>query len=371
MINHACPLRRLDPSVRSLLLVCTLIGLAVAAIAVAPRSSGAPLDGGRVARFADSTLGPVARSSVAAASPFAGTSGGVYTAADGESVRIYSAAGYTAANPDFNQQQADFLASAPHGEELSKLTVVFLPLAQVQTFCGARSLACYSPDSELIIAPGDDPSPDLPASDILLHEYGHHIAQNRDNEPWAAVDYGPKRWASDENVCRQAANGTLQPGDEGSDYRLNPGEAWAETYRVLAERSLGLPVVPWTIVSSFFFPGDAALAAASADVSDPWTQSASAVVDGTFTSAQKARRLRIVTPYDGRFSLALRNRTKSVLRLQLADTKPSGATLAKATIPAGKTKTLHASVCGERQLQLQLSRRTTGAGSYSATISKP
>ncbi len=351
-------------------IVGCLVALALGAGgALAGASGAATHNGPAYLRFADSTLGPVARSSVAVASPFDGTSGGVYTTASGEAVRVYSDTGYTAQDPSFNQRWADFLASAPHGTELSRVTVVLLPLDQVQALCGARSLACYSPGSEVIVSPGTDPSPDVPATDVLLHEYGHHIAQNRDNDPWPAVDYGPKRWASAKNVCQQTANGTLHPGDEDADYRLNPGEAWAETYRVYAERTLGLPVVPWTIVSSSFYPDDAAFAAAAADVDDPWTGSATATVSGKLAAKQKVRRLQIATPYDGGFTLGLRNRTKSTLKLRLVNR--AGSAVAAGSVAAGKTKTLRASICGQRVLQLQVSRTTTGAGAYSATISKP
>ena len=58
-----------------------------------------------------------------------------------------------------------------------------------------------------------------------------------------SVDYGTKRWASYENVCaRKIAAGVLFPGAEDvAPYMLNPGEAFAETYRVLNEQKLGLP----------------------------------------------------------------------------------------------------------------------------------
>jgi hypothetical protein len=323
----------------------------------------------RVVAFADSAIGSVSRASQLQSSPFQGTTGGTYAAADGETVRIAADSSYTTADPLFNQRWADLLASAPHRGELQTVSVALLPLQRVQTFCGEQALACYSPESQVIIAPGDDPAPDLPASSILLHEYGHHVAQNRGNDPWWAVDYGPKRWASDKNVCRQAQNGVLRPGDEGSDYRLNPGEAWAETYRVLAERAVGLPEVPWTIVSSAFYPDDDALAAAQEDVFNPWTGNRTTVANGSFRGAQKRRSLRIVTPFDGAFSVALTNRTKGSLRLRLEN--KAGVAVATASVAARRTKSLRYSVCGERSLRLEVSRTTTGAGPYTATISKP
>ncbi len=356
------------PGVRVTVLVGWVAALAFGASGALAGASGATVHGPTFVRFADATLGPVARSS-AAASPFDGTSGGAYTTPDGESVEVYSDTDYSAQDPAFNQRWADFLATAPHGDELARVTVVLKPLDEVQALCGAHSLACYSPGSEVIVSPGTDPSPDVPATDVLLHEYGHHIAQNRDNNPWPAVDYGPKRWASAKNVCQQAANGTLHPGDEDADYRLNPGEAWAETYRVYAERALGLPVVPWTIVSSSFYPDEAALAAAAEDVDDPWTGNATATLSGKLAVKQKVRRLQIATPYDGRFSVGLRNGSKSTLKLRLVN--KAGSAVAAGAVAAGKTKTLRASICGQRVLQLQVSRTTTGAGAYSATISKP
>ncbi len=92
-------------------------------------------------------------------------------------------------------------------------------------------------------------------------------------------------------------------------------------------------------------------------------------VSGKLAAKQKARRVQVATPYDGRFSLGLRNRTKSTLKLRLVNR--AGSAVAASSVAAGKTKTLRASICGQRVLQLQVSRTTTGAGAYSATISKP
>jgi hypothetical protein len=319
------------------------------------------------ALFRDGTLTTRARSVSYQLPLVSGTSGGTYATANGATVQVYSADQYLAADPSFNQRWADFLASAPHGDELSQLTLVLLPLSRVQSYCGAQALACYANDT--IVAPGDDPAPDLPATSIILHEYGHHIAYHRSNDPWAAIDYGTKRWASDENICRAAANGSIYPGNEDANYQLNPGEAWAETYRVLAERALGLTSPAWSIVSSSFYPDDAALAAASADVLDPWTADNTTTVRGSFRRAQMQRRLAISTPYDGMLRIALANRTKSALKLRLQD--GSGNALATSAVAASRTKTLRSSICGQRSLQLTLSRTTTGAGSFSATISKP
>ena len=300
-------------------------------------------------------------------SPRVGTSGGAYAVASGQTVYLYSASEYLTTDPSFNQRWADFLASAPHGDELSSVTVVMLPLAHVQSYCGAQALACYSRGT--IVAPGEDPAPDLSAASVLLHEYGHHVADNRINDPWAAIDYGTKRWASVENICRRTADGMLHPGDEESDYQRNPGEAFAETYRMVAERALGLPSGPWEIVSSSFYPDDADLAAASQDVLEPWSGNTVTTSTGSLTRTQKHRRLRIQTRYDGNFAVTLTNGTKSPLTMQLVG--GDAKTLGTSTVRSGRTATVRSSICGQRQVQVRLSRSAATAGRYSITVSKP
>ena len=56
----------------------------------------------------------------------------------------------------------------------------------------------------------------------------------------AAVDWGTERWASLENVCQGKRSGRLYPGDEGSHYFEDPGEAFAEAFAHLPlPRALG------------------------------------------------------------------------------------------------------------------------------------
>jgi hypothetical protein len=352
---------RLGVLVSSCLLLVSTLGLSLGG-AAAQAGGAAPVS------FRESVTAPTAgRSLKLQPPPTTGTSGGVYTTADGSSVHVYSATEYVAADPSFNQHWADFLASAPHGDELSLLTLVLLPLTRVQTYCGAQALACYSGD--MVVAPGTDPAPDLTSTSIILHEYGHHIAYHRDNDPWAAVDYGTKRWASDENVCRRTVDGFVYPGDEDAHYQLNPGEAWAETYRVMAEQALGLPSPAWQIVSSWFYPDAAALAAASADVLQPWAGNTKTMVTGSLRKAQKQARIRFDTPQDGTLAVTLANRTKTPLMMRVVD--GSGTALATATVANGRSRVLRSSICGQRLLRVLLTRTATGAGSYAVTISKP
>ena len=112
------------------------------------------------------------------------------------------------------------------------------PLPEVQEFCEARALGCYGANTLVSIG---DPVDGVTAEEVMRHEYGHHVAANRQNPPWAAIDWGTKRWASAADVCTRVAGLTAFPGDEGLYYSQNPGEAFAEAYRVLNEVHGGSP----------------------------------------------------------------------------------------------------------------------------------
>ena len=161
------------------------------------------------------------------------------------------------------------MTSLVHGPELATVSIHLAPLSEVQAHCGSRALACYGPRGATIYASADDPEPGTSAKGALAHEYGHHVAYSRANPPFAAVDYGTKRWASYENVCSRTFDGDLFPGAEDSRlYMFNPGEAFAETYRVLNQQRLGLPQEPWSIVTTSLYPDATALSLLEQDVRD-------------------------------------------------------------------------------------------------------
>jgi hypothetical protein len=208
--------------------------------------------------------------------------GGPITDSNGETFKFYISSHYPQ-DQAVRARRANFLGWALHGNELLKLTVYQAPLSEVQQLCGGIPdvLACYYPGQSKIVFPGDTSDPQLGPlnlSEILLHEYGHHIAAHRRNDPWPAIDWGAKNWASFENICTRAATYQVHPGDEGSYYLLNPGEAFAETYRLLnverAEKSnpgwyksWGDPL-PWRWQT--FSHTSATLAALQKDVEHPW-----------------------------------------------------------------------------------------------------
>jgi len=208
--------------------------------------------------------------------------GGSTVASTGETVNVYLSDSFT---PDDATRAtwANFFAWLDHGSELASLTVYIATLAEVQAFCGAEAAGCYSPASKVLLIPGDlGEGVDF---DIAAHEYGHHIASSRRNDPWDPNGWGPKRWATYVGVCSRAAAGKAFPGDEGQYYTLNTGEAFAEAYRAL-EEARGM--YPWArlplVVDPSFAPEAGADAAALAGVRQPWNGPASTGWDGSFTA---------------------------------------------------------------------------------------
>src|SRR5262249_46532400 len=158
--------------------------------------------------------------------------GGPRTAATGESVTVFVSDSYPV-DDALAQRWADFFAELVHGPELQQLTAYVAPPAEVQETCGSRyAPGCYGGGRiGLIGEPADGAS--VTPEEVARHEYGHHLAFNRGNPPWQAVDWGPKRWSSLAGICARVTAGTAFPGDEGDHYKENPGEAFAETYRAL------------------------------------------------------------------------------------------------------------------------------------------
>jgi hypothetical protein len=317
----------------------------------------------RAAAFPESTL-------ATAATVPADAFGGRYTAPDGESVAVFSSRRY-APDAAANQRWADFLASLIHGPELASVTVYLAPSAEISRLCGGDALACYQPTGALITVPGQDPAVDLSAEAVLTHEYGHHVAANRLNPPWRALDWGTKRWASYEEVCALAKTGSLYPGAENSvQYALNPGEGFAESYRVLNERRAGLAEPPWNVVDESLIPNDAALALLERDVVDPWTQPTTQSFAGTFRRTGAPRRTYgVSTPFDGALQVTLR--APAGARLALDVLSPNGARLGRAVTTASvRTRTVGANVCGQRSVQLRVAR-IEGRGAFGLDVSKP
>jgi hypothetical protein len=294
--------------------------------------------------------------------------GGRFTTPTGEMVTVYVSDSYPQ-DSAIAQQWANFLDGLVHGSELGLVTAYIAPLSEVQSVCGADALGCYSPDQSLLVAPGDDPATDTSAAAVVTHEYGHHVAAHRSNAPWPAVDYGTKRWASYLQVCRRTRAGKLFPGAETlPNYTFNPGEAFAETYRVLNQRKAGIQETPWDVVDDSLYPTEKSLALLSEDVTNPWTKPTTTAYRGSLAGRARSRTFTISTGLDG--TLAVDLRASAGVRLRLRAATAAGVSAGTRTIAAGKHSTLRTTICGQRSYRLRVTD-LRGAGAFTLTVTRP
>ena len=279
--------------------------------------------------------------------------GGATTASTGESVTVYVSAALPA-DLGTPQTWADFLAGLVHGPELAAVTAYIAAFDEMQEVCGSRALGCYG--GNRMVSMGETMF-GVTAAEVVRHEYGHHVAFHRTNMPWLAIDWGPKNWSSALDVCERADTQTAYPGDEGDHYSLNPGEAWAETYRLLDERKAGAVGSGWQIIDSSFYPSETALQAAERDVLQPWTAGRRQVLRRTFTKRGAAAWLvPLSTPLDGILDVqvALPRGGLHEVALLSADRR---TVLQKGLWSSMTRKTLTRTLCGERSLFLRVTRK--------------
>ena len=291
--------------------------------------------------------------------------GGEYTISTGEKVSVFASNSF-AMDPALEQRWADFLGSLVHGPEISNVTVLLSTLGQIVRACGLDAVACYSPQGNLLYTPGDDPAANLSAEAVITHEYGHHVAANRSDAPWSALAWGPKRWSSTIQVCARTRKKELYPGAEDpAHYAENPGEGWAETYRVLNERQEGIAETPWDIVSQSLYPTAAALSAAEQDVTSPWAQTAPTTQTVRLTRTTRVRVFTVATQLDGTLKVSLRPTRGLRLAVNLY---ASSTRVAHALTSASFTRTT--TVCGARTYRIRV-QALKGQGTVRLLVAKP
>lgn len=291
--------------------------------------------------------------------------GGSYPTGDslGSSVQISVSDSYPV-DETLPQQWATYLGTLLHGPEISKLTLDLVTETEVQRTCGRQALACYDPNRETIFASPEDQLNEPNAREVVTHEYGHHLANNSNDSPWTALDYGTKRWSSYENICAKAAAGEASPGDEGLHYMQNSGEAFAESYRVLNLQLQGQTNIGWDIVDPSFYPDATALQMLQQDITTPWAGPAESRLRGSFGNGtafvNSVRTFRVATQLDGSFAAHLVAPSKAKLRLALYN----GTTL------VARGATIRYQICGVRTLTLKI-ERVSGGGAFSVFVTKP
>jgi hypothetical protein len=317
-------------------------------------ASARPLDGqagpGRINRTALSTV--VWR-------------GGLTTSSTGEEVWVFVSDALPLETPE---KWAEFVAKLTHGDELEHVTVRIAALTEIHDLCGAQALGCYGFDE--ILSLGEVGVASATPEEVVRHEYGHHVAFSRVNTPWRAVDWGPKQWASVAGICARVSRGEAFPGDGGRNYSRNPGEAWAETYRLMDERKNGITTATWPIISQAFFPDEAALQAAERDVLQPWTAGTTSSFQRTFGKrTKKVWWIPLQTPLDG--ELKLTATVPNGGNHEVAVVAPNRRTvLRRAQWIGQRAKRTSTNVCGQRSLFVRVTQ-SGSLGKVTVSVAKP
>jgi hypothetical protein len=290
--------------------------------------------------------------------------GGPIVTSTGETVTVLVSDSLPLETPE---QWAEFLVHMTHGPEISVLETSIGTLEEVQDVCGGEALGCYSRDR--MISLGAPTVDGTTPEEVVRHEYGHHVAAHRQNRPWTAIDWGPKQWASAASVCPRVSRREAFPGDGGRNYAQNPGEAWAEVYRLMDERKAGITTANWDIVSRTFFPGEPALAAAERDVLQPWAKNRSTSFRRTFGRRTKVWWIPLQTPLDGELVLEARVSKKGLFGVALVG--PDRKTVLRRGQWVGqRVKRTRTNVCGQRTMFVRVTRNGP-PGNVKITVSAP
>ncbi|MDP9384732.1 MAG: hypothetical protein M3P50_05805 [Actinomycetota bacterium] len=256
----------------------------------------------------------------------------------------------------------DFLASRQHGTELSRLTLFVVTPEQVRQACSAQALACYIPSRGLMIIPGQQTSEgEVPVEYVITHEYGHHVAANRNNDPWPAVAWGPKAWATQEGVCAGVAQRRYFPGDQQENYARNPGENWAEAYA-----QAHYPGQYRWQFDPTLAPDGPAIAAVARDVAEPWRNNVAVRRSGTLSGRRRSKTFPVTTTLDGRLKLTLKGPRRANYDLQVI----SDGRVAVRSRRRGSRDTLSATDCQVRSFAVRVVRRS-GSGRFTLRVQTP
>lgn len=353
-----------------------LAGIAMTFLLVTPVGAGAarpkpaaPLDVPRLAQpLRDVVLG---KADAAAARISASASSRRYPIGDGSGATIAvditagCAQNCSVVDP---QRIAGFIGTLIHGEEVSLLTVQLDTEYELAFDCGPGAEACYYAGEDKIVIGGYeevDRSGD-PLEYVLAHEYGHHVAAHRRMPPpfGAAIDWGTERWASLENVCRGRRNGRLFPGNEGSHYYEDPGEAFAEAF---ARYRFPNSPIAWQWLPALR-PGPAAFQAIREDTLEPWRGRRSLVLSGHVPARGEGAAVEYLrTPLDGTVTL----RPGSLRRgYELALRSRAGRLLHRFR-PNPRPRRLDYTVCGQSRLRLVLTSNRRHGHAFKLRIQRP
>ncbi|HEV7362865.1 MAG TPA: hypothetical protein VGN71_00650 [Solirubrobacteraceae bacterium] len=291
-----------------------------------------------------------------------------YRTADGATVEV--ALSQSFADDETNRAAAqsfvDFLASRVHGAELGKLRMFIGTATEVNDACGGEQgvAACYVGDERRMYVPSTDPGGGSPFTReyVMTHEYGHHIAAFRRNDPFSAINWGPKYWASYKLVCAGVFGGRYFPGNQGAHYLDDPGEGWADSYA-----HLHYPSVPFQF-NRGFAPDAGAFAAIRRDVLTPWNGPTARTVRRTLSGRRRVTSITSRLTLDGTVALALSGPRRANYDLQVVE----NGRVVDQTHAAGSRDRVTGTVCrgnpGAASITFRV-RRRSGSGPFSLRIS--
>ncbi len=282
------------------------------------------------------------------------------------SVTPQCAATCNAADP---QLIAGFIGTLIHGDEISLLTVQLDTPFELGFDCGFGAQACYfSGQNKMVISGNDTVGDDGSSRELVIaHEYGHHVAQHRENPaPFpAAIDWGPEHWASYENVCQGKRAGTLFPGDEGTHYYEDPGEAFAEAF---ARNRFPDAAVEWSWLPALK-PDAGSFQAIREDTLSPWQGRTSFMLTGRVPARGEGAAVETLrTPLDGTVSLRPSLRRHGY---ELALRSRAGRLLRSSRQGLGPLHQLDYTVCGQAKIRLVIRSTRPHPGTFKLRIQRP
>jgi hypothetical protein len=255
------------------------------------------------------------------------------------------------------------------GRSARRLRMFIGTPAEVADACGGDTgvQACYVSGERRMFVPSTDSgagqSP-YTREYVVTHEYGHHIAAFRRNDPFPALDWGPKYWASYELICAGVYQGVYFPGNQGSHYLDDPGEGWADSYA-----HLHYPRLPFQF-NSGLAPDAGAFAAIRRDVLSPWRGPATRSIHRRLSGRRRATSTTVRVSLDGTVALALSGPRRSNYDIQVLD----GRNVVDQSRAAGSRDRVTGTVCrgrpGATPFTVRI-RRRSGAGPFTLRISWP
>lgn len=126
--------------------------------------------------------------------------------------------------PDANVAwYTSLLASTPHGNEISTVTIRIASRSEVVSTCGSDAVACYG--GRVIVVPNGT---DRQTAHAVIHEYGHHL-----DSAWAVAGArepnGTPVWWANRGIAALLAAGSVAY-DYSLGWERSIGEIFAEDY---------------------------------------------------------------------------------------------------------------------------------------------